>query len=78
MKCNCGCNSEVLGSYARCPIHSPDKSMYPKSEAKEVKRAEEIPETILRKHIASMKITNKLWDAIIEAMEEYANQFKPK
>jgi len=22
--CNCGCNSEVLGSYARCSIHSPN------------------------------------------------------
>ena len=34
----------------------------------------EIPETILRKHIASMKITNKLWDAIIKAMEEYSKE----
>lgn len=34
----------------------------------------ELPETILRKHIASKKITNELWDMIIEAMEEYAHQ----
>jgi len=37
-------------------------------------KSAEIPETILRKHIAEMKITNKLWDAIIEAMEEYRQQ----
>ena len=47
--------------------------LYENIEQSESKSAE-IPETILRKHIAEMKITNKLWYAIIEAMEEYRQQ----
>ena len=26
---SCDCNSEVIGSYARCSIHSPDKEQQP-------------------------------------------------
>jgi hypothetical protein len=32
----------------------------------------QLPETVLRAYIGDVKITNKLWDAIIFAMEAYA------